>query len=201
MFALSATSADSFLIYNAMRNHIRTFISTYGSNKVHYSIIVYGNLLQRVINFNHTFPPSIDDLKNAINKQAPLAGPPVLRNVLQEVQRIFNEIPARLNAKKVLVLFTDSNSPSDNKATLTDAVTPLENNKVLVISVAVGNVDREELLTVSPNPLDVLSVQKTVNSGALSKRIMDRILRRKSSCQSRILKAAVTWHFNLGSNY
>lgn len=178
VFALSATSADSFLIYNAMRNHIRTFISTYGSNKVHYSIIVYGNLLQRVINFNHTFPPSIDDLKNAINKQAPLAGPPVLRNVLQEVQRIFNEIPARLNAKKVLVLFTDSNSPSDNKATLTDAVTPLENNKVLVISVAVGNVDREELLTVSPNPLDVLSVQKTVNSGALSKRIMDRILRR-----------------------
>lgn len=79
------------------------------------------------------------------------------------------------------MVFTDSNSPSDGN--LVQAVRPLENDKILVISVGVGDVNRTELLTISPNPLDVLSVQPTPEPRALSKRIMNRILRRKLNLQ------------------
>lgn len=176
VFAVSATSSNRLATYNSMRDTINRFITTYGSNKVHYSIIVYGKAVQRVISFNHTFPPSVGELQEAISRHAPISGPTVLKNALQETQTIFQEIPSRPNAKKVLVVFTDSNSPSDGN--LVQAVRPLENNKILVVSVGVGDVNRTELLTISPNPLDVLSVQPTAGPGTLSKRIMDRILRR-----------------------
>ena len=138
-----------------------------------------------MISFNHTFPPNVSELQNAIGRRAPISGPTVLKNALQETQTIFKESPSRPNAKKVLVVFTDSNSPSTDN--LVQAVKPLENDKILVISVGVGDVDRKELLTISPNPLDVLSVQPTAEPGALSKRIMDRILRRKLNLQNIVL--------------
>ena len=179
VFALSATTSSFIQTYNLMRNTVNRFINTYGVNKIHYSIIVYGNQVSRVVNFNHTFPQSANELKTAINAQPSLPGPTVLRNALAETFRIFNETEGRPGAKKVLVVITDSNSPSDNSNTLTAAVRPLENKKVLVISVAIGNVNRSELLVISPNPLDVISVQSNVDFGVLSEWIMDRILRRK----------------------
>ena len=182
VLAVSATSLKGFETYNSMRDTINRFISTYGSKKVHYSIFVYGNSLQRVISFNHTFPPSVGELQQSISKHAPISGPTVLKNALQETQTIFKEIPSRPNAKKVLLVFTDSNSPSDGN--LAQAVEPLEKDKILVISVGVGDVNRTELLTISPNPLDVLSVKPTAEPGALSKRIMNRILRRKFNLQN-----------------
>ena len=166
--------------YTLMRNTINRFIDTYGVNKVHYGIIVYGNKAYRVINFNHTFPPSASEVKAAIDTQPPTPGPTVLRDSLEETLRVFTETMGRPKAKKVLVVITDSNSPTDNKDTLTAAVRPLENNKILVISVTIGNVNRTELRIISPNPLDVISVQPSINPGVLSERIMDRILRRKN---------------------
>lgn len=180
VFAVSATS-NELETYNSMRGTINRFISTYGSEKVHYSIIVYGKDVQRVISFNHTFPPNVSELHKAISRHARISGPTVLKNALQETQTIFQEIPSRPNAKKVLVVFTDSNSPSDGN--LVQAVEPLEKDRILVISVGVGDVNRTELLTISPNPLDVLSVQPRADPRALSERIMNRILRRKLNLQ------------------
>jgi len=179
VFAVSATSGNSFATYSLMRNTINQFIDKYGAVNIHYSMIVYGNQLFRFVNFNHTFPPSAQELKTAINTQPPLAGGPVLENVLDETLRIFNETESRPKAKKVLVVITDKNSPVIDKDKLSGAVTPLENNGILVISVAIGAVNRSELLVISPNPLDVISVEPNIDAGVLAERIMDRILRRK----------------------
>ena len=165
-----------------MRDTITQFIDKYGVDAIHYSIIVYGSRIFRVINFNHTFPPSANQLKTAINKQPPLSGPPVLTDALEETFRIFNETIGRSKAIKVLVVITDKNSGTDRNALVT-AVRKLENDikpkGVLVISVAIGAVNRSELLVISPNPLDVLSVDVNIGSGSLADRIMERILRRK----------------------
>lgn len=180
VFALSAVSGNSFQTYNLMRNTINRFIDTYGADQIHYAIIVYGSSVFRVVNFNHTFPPSANELKTAINKQPPLPGGPVLKDALEETWRIFNETIGRPKARKVLVVITDENSSADKNALVT-AVRPLEKSKILVISVAIGAVNRSELLVISPNPLDVISVGSNIDAGVLSERIMDRILRRKSS--------------------
>lgn len=180
MFAISAVSAFSQSAYELMKNTIKQFIIKYGVNKIHYSVIVYGDSVIRVVNFNKTFPISVNDLTKAIDAQPALRGGPALTNALAEAIRIFQERVGRPGAKKVLVIITDKNSgiPSSTLATV---VRPLEDSGVLVISVAVGNfVDRSELIVISPNPMDVISVRLNTNPSVLAVRIMDRILRRKT---------------------
>lgn len=180
MFALSATSASSAQSYELMKSTIKTFINTYGVNKIHYSIIVYGDSVIRVVNFNKTFPISANDLKTAIDRQPALKGGPVLKDALQEAFRVFNETVGRPGAKKVLVVITDKNSGA-RPNTLARAVRPLEDQGVLVICVGVGDaVERSELNVISPNPMDVISARLNVNPSVLAERIMDRILRRKT---------------------
>jgi len=180
VFAVSATSRNSPVTYNLMQNTIIQIIDKYGAVNIHYIMIVYGDQLFRFVNFNHTFPPSAQELKTAIIRQPPLTGGPVLENVLDETLRISNETESRPKAKKVLVVITDKNSPVIDVDKLSGAVTPLENNGILVISVAIGAVNRSELLVISPNPLDVISVESNIDVGVLAQRIMERILRCKS---------------------
>ncbi|XP_022783430.1 coadhesin-like [Stylophora pistillata] len=177
VFALSATSVSSSLSYELMRNTIKRFIDRYGVNNIHYSIIVYGNQVVRVVNFNRTFPLSANELKIAIDKQPALSGGPVLINALQEAYRVFKESVGRPGAKKVLVVMTDKNSGSRPNF-LSQAVRPLEDLGVLVISVGVGDgVSRSELSIISPNPLDVISARLSINPSVLAVRIMERILK------------------------
>jgi len=180
VFALSATSANSVQAYQLMKSTVKTFINTYGVNKVHYSIIVYGATVIRVVNFNKTFPISANELKAAIDKQGALMGGPFLEGALKEAFRVFNERMRRPGAKKVLVVITDKNSGA-SPSTLATAVRRLEEKGVLVISVGIGEtVERSELKVISPNPMDVISVRLNVNPSVLAERIMDRILRRKT---------------------
>ena len=179
MFAISATSASSKQSYELMKNTVKKFIDTYGVNKIHYSVIVYGNQVIRVVNFNRTFPLSANELKTAIDRQPALPGVPVLTNALKEAYRVFKESVGRSGAKKVLVVITDMNSGSSTNS-LSQAVRPLEDLGVLVISIGVGNeVSRSELNIISPNPLDVISARLNINPSVLAVRIMERILRRK----------------------
>lgn len=173
-----------------MKDTVKQFIDKYGATAIHYSIIVYGGQVLRVVNFNHTFPPSANELKTAISNQRSLSGGPVLKDALDETFRIFNETIGRPKALKVLVVITDNNS-ENKKDSLSAAVQRLEEQiypkGVLVISVALGAVNRSELLVISPNPLDVLSVGTGINAGILAERIMERILRRKISKAGRKL--------------
>jgi len=161
-----------------MKSTVKTFINTYGVNKVHYSIIVYGATVIRVVNFNKTFPISANELKAAIDKQGALMGGPFLEGALKEAFSVFNERMGRPGAKKVLVVITDKNSGA-SPSTLATAVRRLEEKGVLVISVGIGEtVERSELKVISPNPMDVISARLNVNPSVLAERIMDRILRR-----------------------
>lgn len=180
VFALSATSANSAQSYELMKSTIKTFINTYGVNKVHYGIIVYGASVIRVVNFNRTFSIGASDLKGAIDRQPALIGGPFLKGALQEAFKVFEETVGRPGAKKVLVVITDKNSGAPPK-TLAAAVRDLEDKGVLVISVGVGEaVERSELNVISPNPMDVISARLNINPSVLAERIMDRILRRKT---------------------
>ncbi len=178
-FAISATSASSNQSYALMQNTIKQLIDTYGVDKIHYSLIVYGASVVRVVNFNNSFPISASDLKAAIDAQPPLSGGPVLTDALQEAFRVFNKTEVRPNAKKVLVVMPDANSGAADNS-LSAAVKPVEDIGVLVLSVAVGSgVDRNELSVISPNPNDVISASLNENPSVVAGNIIDRILNRK----------------------
>ena len=179
-FAISAVSANSNQSYELMKNTIKQFIDQYGVEKIHYSLILYGDVAVTVVNFNHTFPPSASDLKATIDAQPPISGGPFHDNALEEAFEVFNRTEGRPNAKKVLVVMTDETSGSDSNS-LSSAVKPVEDLGVLVLSVGAGNfADRNELSVISPNELDVISPTLGENPSVLADRIMERILRRKT---------------------
>ena len=130
-----------------------------------------------MVTFNRTSQPSAEELKASIDAETPSGGVPDLAQALQETSRIFNETMDRPTANKALVIITDKNSAND-KDTLVTAVRPLEDEGILVISVAVGSVNGSELLVISPNPLDVIQAHNNTNPSTLAENIMDRILRK-----------------------
>ncbi|XP_078342944.1 coadhesin-like [Oculina patagonica] len=177
-FAISATSTNSNQTYALMQNTTKQLIDKYGVDKIHYSLIVYGDSVVRVVNFNTSFPISASDLKAAIDAQPPLSGGPVLTDALQEAFRVFNETDVRPNAKKVLVVMPDANSGAADNS-LSAAMKPVEDIGVLVLSVGVGSaVDRNELSVISPNPKDVISASLNENPSVVARNIIDRILNR-----------------------
>lgn len=130
-----------------------------------------------MVTFNRTFQLSAEELKASLDAETPSGGVPDLAIALQETSRIFNETMDRPTANKALVVITDKNSAND-KDTLVTAVRPLEDEGILVISVAVGSVNGSELLVISPNPLDVIQAYNNTNPSTLAENIMDRILRK-----------------------
>ena len=177
LFAISVGSNESNQTYSLAKNTIKEFIDKYGAGNIRYSIILYTNSVLRVVTFNYTFQPSAEEIKASLDAAAPLGGVPDLAQALQESSRIFNETKDRLSATKALVIITDKNSAND-KDTLVTAVRPLEDKGILVISVAVGSVNRSELLVISPNPLDVIQAHNNTDPLTLAENIIDRILRK-----------------------
>ena len=179
LFAVSATSVNSNATYTLMRDTIKQVIDRYGTDKIHYNVIVFGSGAITVIRFKNTLPISPVALKAAVDALPITTGGPALDNALEEALREFEQPASRPNAKKILVVISDKKSGL-SRSILTTAVRKLENKGVLVISVGIGSaVDRDEFKVLSPNPLDVIIVPVSEIPALLAVRIMERALRSK----------------------
>jgi hypothetical protein len=99
---------------------------------------------------------------------------------LEEAKGLFDQASDRPKARKVLVVLMDkksSNTPSE----IIRAARPLEEDRVKVIPVVIGNEsDMEELEHVTPEKGNVMKGIKDENPAHLGKRIMVKAF--KSKC-------------------
>ena len=89
-FALSATSAFHNETFKLMKDTIIYIINTYGTQKIHYSVLVYGDMATTEINFGRA-PPSPELLKAAIKKLPVARGTPDLAKALEEAVKMFQD--------------------------------------------------------------------------------------------------------------
>ena len=157
VFTLIASSDFSNETYALMETTAKQFIEEY--KYVNYYVIAYvDGVLRRA--------------RRAVGASEPLV------TVLKEALVVFqNNSFGESNNRKALVVMTDISSSAD-KNSLEKAVRPIEESGILVISVPIGAVDRKELLVISPNPLDVISVDRNILPLPLAKRIGERIIRK-----------------------
>ena len=93
-FAFSSTSSDSSAISKLMRDTIAAIIDKYGSVKLHYLALVFGNQAQTVINVtNQDQDPKT--LISYINSISQPVGSPRLEVALREAKKAFDEVPMR----------------------------------------------------------------------------------------------------------
>lgn len=77
-----------------MRNTIAEIINTYGTVKLHYLAIVFGNEAQSVISFRNQNQDA-QALVSLINSIRQPSGSPRLDVALQEAKKVFDEVPER----------------------------------------------------------------------------------------------------------
>ena len=184
VFTLIASSSNSNETYTLMKNTAKRFIDEYAAN---YYVIAYIDGVMRVVNFSRTFPASANDFSAGLDAPAAPSSDPLLTSALQEAFIAFqNGTFGQSNNRKALVVMTNINSTAD-KNSLETAVRPLEESGILVISVPIGVVNRSELLVISPNPLDVISVDNTIEPFILADRIRERILRKGTFTYRRLM--------------
>lgn len=159
--------------FKLMKETIKAIIDTHVTSKIHYSIIIFGASANTVISFAER-SPTIETLKELIDRASRERGPPNLKNVLEKSVEIFEGSGLRRNATKTLIIMTDKKS-SSNPSDLPGLVKQMIDNKVRVISVAIGNeVDTNELEMVSTSNNDVVKSDTAVSPTTLAKQILDR---------------------------
>lgn len=173
-FALSASSVFYNETFKLMKDIINYIVDAYGTRKIHYSVLVYGDTATIEINFGQT-PPSPQQLKTAVEKLRVETGAPNLAGALEKALKMFEDDDRRPLTRKVLVIMADSKSRSTEDEII-KAARPLEERDVKVIAVAVGEeADPVELETTTPDKTNVIETGKEEDPKMVGEKIMDKI--------------------------
>ncbi|KAK3733125.1 hypothetical protein QZH41_003235 [Actinostola sp. cb2023] len=177
VFAMTASSADSDKNFAQIKSVINSIIRTYTMEWVHYGVIVYGPEARARVGLSAFFPTD-KVLRSLINSLPKPSGTPAIDKALKEAEKMFDAASSRPKARNVLVLFIDkksSNSPGD----IIRAARPLEEDRVKVIPVAIGNeVDMDELEYVTPEKGNVMTGRNDEDPGQFGKRIMHKVFKK-----------------------
>ena len=173
VFTVIASSDFSNETYALMETTAKQFIEEY--EYVNYYVIAYVDGVLKMVNFSFGANESNAAARRA--RRAVGASEPLI-TVLEEALVVFqNNSLGESNNRKALVVMTDISSSAD-KNSLENAVRPIEGSGILVISVPIAAVERKKLLVISPNPLDVISVDRNIQPLPLAQRIGKRIIRK-----------------------
>ena len=69
-FAISATSASSPQTFKLMKDTIKFIVGEYNTDKIHYSVILYGNVPTTPLRFSDQIPTA-EDIKKVIDRLSP----------------------------------------------------------------------------------------------------------------------------------
>lgn len=177
IFAISSLSFNANEKFQKMKNIIKTMVNEYGKERIHYSLIVFGNEPSVELRFSRTFD-SDAELKAHLDLQARVSDGAALDKALKKAADLFGEY-YREGAKNVLVVIMDKRSTSNRKDVQSMAV-PLWEDDVEVIPIAFGSqADKKELELITPHKENLILAyvnNKTVN---IAQRIMDKMMKGK----------------------
>ena len=100
-FAISATGLEAEETHTFMKNIIKWIIDNYGTQRLEYSVIVYGGSASTQITFGEIFDSDAELIK-AVGGMPRVSGAPSLDKALEAAKDQFESPLLRLNAAKVM---------------------------------------------------------------------------------------------------
>lgn len=175
VFAVSAASTESDQTFPQMKEIMKTTVDSYGSAKVRYGIVTFGDTVIKRLDLARRFPTD-GRLKEMIDMIPKESGRPALVEALKVVENMFQASAAeRPDAKKVLVVLTDMKSVNSEEE-LEKASLPLTNLHVRIIALPIGDMaDSMELQEITASVKDVIAVNKSDNPSQTTEELMERI--------------------------
>ena len=181
-FSISANSVNNRQIFRLMKDTIAWIISNYGTEKLRYSVILFGNDAKIELDFDGGISTP-NKLIQFVQELPRRRGGPDVISALKEAKKVFESASARPNAWKVLVVITDKRSGS-SLSDIEKAAEPLDEKGIKIVPVAVGGeADPSELEATNPERF-VITVPRTEEPKTLGKQIMEHVIRRKSILES-----------------
>ena len=173
-FAISAASVEADENFEKAKEVIKEIVDSYAMDKLRYGVIVFGSTASIRISFNDNYPTD-EDLKTFVDF---LSGPnerPALDEALKKGKELFDDSSVRSNARKVLVVITDSKSTS-KIADLQNIGKMLDEDGIRVIAVAIGDdVGHTDLEAMIPDETGLVNVTIEVDLEDLKNRIMNKV--------------------------
>lgn len=174
-FAINTAATDADKTFEVLRDAVKNIINMHNPDRIRYSIVIYGDSATPVVSFSKD-PQDVRKLLKAVDKLPQPSGLPDLKVLLEEAKKVFEKDSGRPKAAKVLVVVTDSKSPSASDD-IKEAARPLEDEGITVIAVAVGDeASSKQLEKMTPENQIPVSVDKDEDPGDIGDKIMDKVL-------------------------
>ena len=176
---ISARAAAATRNFRRMKDTINAIVDEYGLGRVRYAVIVFGDVPAVKVRFEDEFT-SADKFKAFLDALPTPSGGAALAKALIEARKAFERAP-RPNAKRVVVVITDSKSNS-NLGEVRNASKALDVAEVKVIPVAFGaDSDKQELEESSQDGKDnLIESKEPFDAKALAKAIVEKSLEGKT---------------------
>lgn len=173
IFAISALSSNANDKFQKMKDIIKTMVDEYGKERIHYSLIVFGDKPSVELRFSRSFS-SDGQLKAFIDLKKRATDGANLDSALKKASELFDEYQ-REGAKNVLVVIMDKKSTSDGKDVKNTAMS-LWDDDVEVIPIAFGrDTDENELKSITPHVDNVIPAYVTNKTNKIAMEIMDKM--------------------------
>ena len=144
VLAITATTEDKEVIFPRMRDAVKIITETYGLNKLHYSLIVYGSTPRLIFDFTTNFA-SRESFAYIVDLLQAIPDGPDTVGALEEAMKVISSSGRRPTAKTVLVLITDGASP-DNPREVARSIEAIERGGTPVLEFNVTTTDEPEKL-------------------------------------------------------
>ena len=162
---------------------MKSIVNMHNPDRIRYSIAIFDETVTPVVSFSK-HPQDIQKILKTLDKPPQPLGLPDLKTLLEEAKKVFEKDSGRPKTNRVLVVVTDSKSPSTSDD-IKEAATPLEEEGIIVIAVAVGDeANSKQLEKMTPDMQTSLSVDKDEDPDDIGDKIMDKILEGKYNFQT-----------------
>lgn len=173
IFAISALSSNANDKFQKMKDIIKTMVDEYGRERIHYSLIVFGDEPSVELRFSRSFDTD-GELKAFIDLKKRATDGANLDSALKKASELFDEYQ-REGAKKVLVVIMDKKSTSDGKDAKNTAMS-LWDDDIEVIPIAFGRgSDEDELNSITPHVDNVIPAYVANKTNKIAMEIMDKM--------------------------
>ena len=173
-FAIRDEEVESLGLFTLMQDTINTINHRYGTERVKYTVILYGNINSTSVDFsnrnvNHreliSIVTSLERVPGAIDLQAKLT----------DAEALFRSLPSIQGSKKVFIVLTDVTA-GGNESAITSAGASLVREGILVFSV---NRSEDGTSVVTVTQIDYLDIPTFTTDRSVV--IAETIIRKASS--------------------
>ena len=173
-FAINTAASDADRTFQVITDSLKKIVKKFNPEKLRYSVITFGDEATPEVSFTED-PQDLKKLVKALDKLPQSSGDPDFKKLLDEAKKVFDDDSGRAKSNRVLVVITDSKSPT-TLSEINGAVKPLKKDGITVVAVRIGEeADSRQLEKMTGDKTNVLNLTKERDPEEIGNEVMKAV--------------------------